>query len=77
MNLTSDEKEKLLLAGQFGSKDESLWNQVCDEVKLARDGQYPSDWTRLVYLRELFQSKGEVNVEPPKLSFISIRKNTE
>jgi len=31
--LIEDEKEKLLCAGQFGSKDPILWNKFCDDIK--------------------------------------------
>ena len=77
--LTNDEKEKLLRAGQFGSKDQILWTQICDEVKAARDGRYPSDWTPLVFHGVLFTERGDNKVDPPELVITSIHrpKNTE
>lgn len=67
MSLTEEEKEKLLRAGQFGSKDMALWCEVCDACKKARDGLYPSDWSELVYIGKLFADKGETKVETPPI----------
>ncbi len=39
MNITAEELAKLNAAD---TEDE--WNAVCDDVKTARDGEYPPDW---------------------------------
>lgn len=38
-NLTDEEIIRLK-----ATKSEQEWNDVCDEIKTARDGQYPNDW---------------------------------
>lgn len=38
-DLTDAEMFRLL-----GTRSETEWNQVCDAIKQARDGQYPPDW---------------------------------
>ena len=32
------------LAGLKATKNEQEWNKVCDQIKAARNGKYPSDW---------------------------------
>jgi len=44
-NLTTREELKLL-----DTNSESDWNRVCDEIKRARNGQYPPDWYQKVIL---------------------------
>jgi hypothetical protein len=39
MNLTEAEMTKLR-----NTKSKSEWNNVCDEIKAARNGTYPPDW---------------------------------
>lgn len=39
MNLTDEEYEKLTT-----TTSEEEWTATCDEVKAARNGQYPPDW---------------------------------
>jgi hypothetical protein len=39
MNLTEAEITKLQ-----NTKSEHEWNAVCDEIKAARNGEYPPDW---------------------------------
>lgn len=39
MYLTQEEATRL-----EATKSESEWNDVCDEIKTARAGQYPQDW---------------------------------
>lgn len=39
MNITQEELNKLA-----STKSEAEWNLVCDQIKLARGGQYPPDW---------------------------------
>jgi len=42
-NISVDEMAKLR-----NSKSEKEWDAVCDEVKAARNGQYPNDWYQKV-----------------------------
>ena len=48
MNLTEQELQKL----QSATSGEH-WNQLCEEVKAARDGEYPPDWYARVILSGL------------------------
>ena len=41
------------LAALTNTKSETEWNDVCDSVKAAREGQYPSDWYQKVVLSGL------------------------
>lgn len=43
--LVADEYTKLKAA-----KSAEEWDEVCDEIKAARGGQYPSDWYQRVIL---------------------------
>lgn len=38
-NLTNGELQSLI-----NSDSERHWNQICDEIKKKRDGEYPPDW---------------------------------
>lgn len=39
MNITQEEINKLK-----DTKNEQEWNKVCNEIKRARNRQYPEDW---------------------------------
>ena len=43
MNITQDEELTLL-----DSKNDTEWNNACDAIKKARNGQYPPDWYEVV-----------------------------
>lgn len=38
-NITAEELERLR-----NTKNETEWNDACDAIKKARNGDYPSDW---------------------------------
>ena len=59
ISLTESEKNMLLAAGRFGSKNEDLWADTCDQIKAVREGQYPSEWFSLVILGLLFTEDDE------------------
>ena len=55
MKLVQEEKEKLLKA-----KDEKEWYKICDEIKVRRNGQYPSYLSREIL--DLYQNKFPVTL---------------
>ncbi len=48
MNLTNEEIIRL-----EATKNEQEWNDVCDEIKTARNDQYPPDWWPRIMLSGL------------------------
>mgnify|MGYP003645456666 CR=1 FL=1 len=44
-NLTEAEIKRLK-----ETKNESQWNSVCDDIKAARNGEYPDDWFAVVMI---------------------------
>ena len=47
-NLTDTEIQKLK-----NTTSEAEWNAVCDEIKAARNGEYPQDWYRRIVMSGL------------------------
>ena len=48
MNITTEEIKKLK-----STKSEKEWNDMCDEIKRARNGEYPPDWWQQIMLSGL------------------------
>lgn len=48
MNLTEEELIRLK-----ATKSVQEWNDVCDEIKTARDNQYPPDWWQQIMVSGL------------------------
>lgn len=48
MNITNEELSKLR-----STRSEQEWNSICDEIKAARNGQYPPDWWAKVMMSGL------------------------
>jgi hypothetical protein len=59
ISLTDDEMDRLRKA-TTGRE----WGDVCDDIKSARDGQYPHDWFRKVLASGLLHELQQKWVEP-------------
>jgi hypothetical protein len=65
MNLTQDEIEALK-----NSQSVSEWNEVCDQVKAKRNGNYPPDWYEVIIKSGIL---AKVNgTAKPSITFINI-----
>ena len=59
MRLTAEDKVALLECGRFGvNKGEAAWELLCDRIKAANAGGYPSDWWEMVVQGRLFVYAG-------------------
>lgn len=48
-NLTNTEKATLRAVGKFGHRQgEEAWDNLVDNIKAARGGEYPPDWFRQI-----------------------------